>query len=138
VQAALAAAVDATELNTQAGLQTVVSEAINALAAIQAAAQDNTATATTPSAAQYDALGVTGVTAQNLAAINDALNDLDVTGAQADTAAKVQAIVDGYNAILGNADGVANNATHPSQANYAAVGVNGVDTTQEVPMPCKP
>jgi hypothetical protein len=128
----LAAAVDATELNTLASLQTVVTQAISALAAIEAAAQSNNATATTPSLAQYDALGVTGVTTQNLASVNDALNDADITGVQANTAAKVQAIVDGFNAILTNADGTANNASNPTQTNYAAIGVSGVDTAQEV------
>jgi hypothetical protein len=120
VQAALAAAVDATELNTQAGVQSVIDNATNALGVIQAAAQNNTADASTPGLALYAAVGVTGVDANNLASINDALNDADVTGSQADTAAKVQAIVDGFNAILTNADGTANNAANPTQCGRSA------------------
>jgi hypothetical protein len=132
VQAALATPVDAIQLNTLAGVQSVVNNAIYATGAIQEAAENNTATPTTPSVAQYLAAGVIGVDANNLAAINDALNDPDVTGAQADTTAKVQAIVDGFNAILANADGTANNASNPTLANYAAIGVNGVDSAVKV------
>jgi hypothetical protein len=130
VQAALATPVDATQLNTLAGVQSVVNNAIYATGAIQDAAQNNTATATTPSVAQYLAAGVTGVDANNLAAINDALNDPDVTGAQADTTAKVQAIVDGFNAILNNATIAA--TPNPTLSNYAAIGVNGVDSAVKV------
>ena len=40
---------------------------------------NNNATATNPTMAQYAALGVTGMNAQNLGAINSALNDADIT-----------------------------------------------------------
>ena len=140
VQAALAAANDATELNTLSGLQTIVTDGLNALSAISTAAQANNATDTSPSAAQYDALGITGIGGTNsdgtsqptLAMINSVLNDADIGSAQTATAAQVQAIVDAYQAIVQSADGVANNdSANPTQAQYATLGVNGVDTAQE-------
>lgn len=96
-----------------------------------------------PTVADYAAAGVTGVNDANLAAINSAINaqagsDNIVGNANdrdaADTAAEVQAIVDAYNAILAEANGsdVDANAQDPSAAQYATIGVNGVDTPAEV------
>ena len=83
------------------------------------------ATGTSPALNHFTAAAVTGVDANNIAAIQSALNDTDVQSGQADTAAKVQAVVDAYNAIKANADtaGTAN----ATQAQYAAIGVNGID-----------
>ncbi len=130
VQAAIAATDDSgiavhkvTEI--QALVNTV--STANALNAIRDAAENNTATPTTPGVAVYVAAGVTGVSNADLAAINSALDSPAVTGAQANTTPEVQAIVNAYNAILASADGVANNTSTPlTGAQYTLVGVTGL------------
>ena len=113
----------------------------DALAAIAAAAENNTAGTLTPQS--YAAAGITGVDAGNVAAINSALNSGvpgqapaagGISGAEADTAAKVQAIVDAYRAILTEANDTNANAgdttpdatpsVDPTAAQYAAMGAN--------------
>jgi hypothetical protein len=78
------------------------------------------------SESDFRAAGVTGVTAENLAAINSALATAKVTGADADTAGKVQALVNAYSKILGEANGATPDASvaDPSAADYAAIGAN--------------
>ena len=49
--------------------------------------------------------GVSGVSSANLAAINSALASAPVVGSSVDSTAKVQALVNAYNAILALADG---------------------------------
>lgn len=101
-----------------------------ALNAIRDAAQNNTATDTSPSVMTYAAAGAKGVSAANLASINSALDSAVVNGALADTAPEIQTIVDGYNAILNSADGVAGNTTTAlTGAQYGAIGVTGVSGT---------
>jgi hypothetical protein len=107
-------------------------EVADALAAIRDAAQNNSATTPTPlSLPTYTIAGVKGVTAGgtgvntgNIDAINSALDSLPVTGAQADTAARVQTIVDAYKAILAEANGAAADPTtaDPTTAQYASIG----------------
>jgi uncharacterized membrane-anchored protein len=133
-----ATADDGTGVNTLSGLQGVVTAAAtaatSALTKIKDAAQADSA-GTTPALADFAAAGVTGVTADNLAAVSSALNSAGVNGAAADTTAEVQAIVNGFNAILANAGDAANtaaNVTNPTQAQYEAIGVTGVDTAAEV------
>ena len=95
-------------------------------------AQANAATssATLPTIDDYTVLGVTGVTATNLASINDALATSSVTGTSVATSAQVQALVNAYNAILTAADNGDNthNTANPTQAQYALIGVTGIDT----------
>lgn len=127
---------DATDLNTLRAPQTIVTDGLTALSIIGAAAQANNADGTNiATAAQYDALGITGIggTGQpTLAMINSVLNDPDIGAAQTNTVAQLQAIVNAYAAILQSADGVANNdSVNPTQAQYATLGVSGVDTAQE-------
>jgi hypothetical protein len=76
------------------------------------------------------AVGVSGVTAGNLAAINSALNSAGVNGVVVETTAEIQTLVNSYAAILGSADVVNNlvNGSGPTQAQYAAIGVTGVDS----------
>eukprot|EP01030_Chromulinospumella_sphaerica_P013634 gene13634-13417_t len=90
-----------------------------ALKTLQAAAQANNASTSTTSLETYSAAGITGVTQDNLAAINNALNTAAVSGTHVDTAAKVQAIVDAYNAILGEANGATPDTT-PSSVDTVA------------------
>lgn len=134
VQAAIAATPDdGTGVDTQAELQAVVNggaaAAALALNAIRDAAQNNSATDSSPGIATYVTAGATGVTAVNLAAINSALNSTPVTGAKADTTDKVQSIVNDYTAILNSADGTAGNTATPlTAAQYTDIGVTGVST----------
>ena len=102
-----------------------------ALAKIRDAAQNNNATGSNPSIADYTTALVSGVNASNLASINDVLNSSAVNGNAADTTAEVQAIVDAYGRILAAADGVSGNGVLPSAADYAAIGVTGVDVGSE-------
>ena len=113
---------------TQIGTTTFVVNA--ALSTLQGAAQANNATATTPDATVYAKAGINGVDSTNLAAINSALSSASVDGTAANTVAKVQAIVDAYTAILSEANGAGADAstTDPTQAQYAAIGVTGVDS----------
>ncbi len=105
-------------------IQALVTNVTTAITAIHDAAQNNTATATTPSVATYVTAGVTGVTAGNLAAINSALDSVTVDGSKTNTAAQVQAIVNGYNAILASADGTPSNTTTPlTTTQYTDIGV---------------
>jgi hypothetical protein len=101
-----------------------------ALATIEAAAQGNTATATSPSVADYAAAGVT-VDPARLASMNDALNDADVKAINVNSTGSIQTLVNGYNAVLMSADGTAGNAgsSAPLMADYAAIGVNNVSST---------
>ena len=137
IQNALQLATDA-GVDTRAELQALVTDVINnviptALSAIQYAALNNVAasgdaTHSPISAATYAAAGVTGVDAANLAAINSALDSAPISDTQANTTLKVQAIVDGYKAILANADGWADSDPALSGDVFAAVGVTGLPT----------
>ncbi|WP_396189466.1 beta strand repeat-containing protein, partial [Flavobacterium sp.] len=137
LNAIAAKADDGSATDSLSELQAIVDAATGsftaALSAIRDAAQGNTATGSTPSLAQYNAIGVTGVNANNLSSISDALNSAAVDGAKADTAAEVQAIVDAYNAILAEANGTSGDASaqDPTAAQYAAIGVTGVDAGPE-------
>jgi hypothetical protein len=134
VQMAIGATTPDTAIDTvveiQALVNTVAGNVANALNIIRDAAQNNTATNTAPGLSIYAAAGVTGVVTGNLAAINSALDSFSVTGAQADTAQKVQVIVDSYNTILNSADGISGNTlVAPTGMQYAAIGVTGVSGT---------
>jgi hypothetical protein len=91
----------------------------------------------TPTLADLNQLAITGVggTGQpTLAMVNSVLTDTDIGRSQTDTAAKVQAIVNAYQRILSEANGATADATpnaDPTAQDYAAIGVNGVDTAQE-------
>ena len=133
VQAAIAATNDnGAEVNTLGKLQVLVDTvngtgATNALNQIRDAAQNNTAVSSGLAASVFTAAGVSGVTAANQGSIDSALDSAAVTGAQADTAAEVQAIVNAYNAILSSADGTPDNTISAlTGAQYNLVGVTGV------------
>jgi hypothetical protein len=123
-------------VDTHDELQALVTAAINgvtpALAKIQYAAENDKATAgdaTQPAltAADFKAASISGVDANNIGAINSALDSSAVKGAQADTQLEVQTIVNGYNAILASADGTHSPAAPVlSAAVYAAIGVTGL------------
>ena len=134
VKLAIGAVSDDAKVDTKGELQQIVNAAgtgaSTALTTIKNAAEANNAASTPLSAPTYLAAGVTGVDASNLAAINTALDSGPITGTLADTAAKVQIIVDAYKAILASADGGAATTTTPlTAAQYAAIGVTGVSGT---------
>jgi hypothetical protein len=90
---------------------------------ITAYANDGTATA--PVLTDYTAIGMTGMTAANLTAINSAVDAL--TGTNVDTKVKLQTVIDAYNKILAEANGAAADATpgsNPLASDYAAIGAN--------------
>lgn len=92
-------------------------------------------TGTTPTVSDYSATSVTGVTALNVNAINDALATSNVSDVQVNSIGKIQALVDAYLAVLSAADGVANNATTsdtlPTTTQYGLIGITGVDTASK-------
>jgi sugar lactone lactonase YvrE len=131
IQAAIAGTDDnGSGVDSLTKLQTLVdgvlSSISSALATISGAAENNTATATSPAASDYASAAVTGVDATNLAAINSALNTAAINSAAADTAAEVQAIVDAYAAVLAAADGGLLAGTAPTELQYSQIGVTGV------------
>jgi hypothetical protein len=123
---------DGSEVDTLGELQGIVDKLIEGMGVIKV--YDTDGKTTVPTLSHYKAAGVTGVSDgseggnNNLGAVNSAIALLseDVTN----TTAKVQAVVDAYKAVLAAADGTGNNATKPSQAQYATLGVKGVDTTE--------
>ena len=85
----------------------------------------NDGTLALPSLTDYTAVGVSGVTATNVAAINSAVDGL--SAAEVDSLAKLQVVVDAYNKILSEANGSAGDASpgsNPTVAQYAAIGAN--------------
>lgn len=85
----------------------------------------NDSTQTPPTLDQYRALGITGVTAANLEAVNSAIDAN--TGTSVDAKAKIQALVDAYNFILAEANGSASDLTpeaNPTAAQYSLLGAN--------------
>jgi hypothetical protein len=95
------------------------------LARITAYADDNGAVSVPPSVQDYAAAGVTGVTAENVSAINSALAANSVMGPQVDSSAELQVLVDAFNKILAEANGPAPDATadDPTLNDFSAVGV---------------
>jgi hypothetical protein len=139
VQAAIAATNDAgTGVDSLSELQTLVTTLNSAVSVISTYAQANTQSApatptgTAPTEQNYIDAGVTGFVSANLDAINDALASGNVTGLSVDTPAEIQTLVNAYNAIIASADSVDDNATAPTAAQYAAIGVTGVDSAVEV------
>ncbi|NRA20824.1 MAG: hypothetical protein HRU05_10135, partial [Oceanospirillaceae bacterium] len=103
-----------------------------ALTTISDAAQNDSATLTSPDLATYISAGISGISNGNLAAINSALNSASITGTDVDTVAEIQAIVDTYNKILAAADGIDDDDSSPTQSDYSDLGISGIDTANEV------
>ena len=100
-----------------------VTAAQTAQTRINAYAADGSAAA--PSVIDYGTVGVSGVTATNVAAINSAVDGL--SAAEVDSLAKLQIVVDAYNKILSEANGSTADASpgnNPTGAQYAAIGAN--------------
>ncbi len=143
VQQALASTLDdGTAVDNLAELQTLITNALTAsaqaISVIQNYALLNTAPAPTategtpPTLSDYTQAGVTGVTLDNLDAINDALATASITDTTVTTTAAIQQLVDAYLAIFNAADGADDLATvNPLQAQYGFIGIRGVDSIAE-------
>lgn len=116
----------------QAVTASAVAGALAALNTISSYAEDNGTVNPAPTLTDYSAAGVTGVTAGNLAAVNSILASAPVAGANADTTAEVQTIVDAYAAILNAADNTDDDDVALNQAQFNALGLAVIDTPSEV------
>ncbi|MDT7524485.1 Ig-like domain-containing protein [Rhodoferax sp. TBRC 17198] len=130
-QAIANSADDGSAIDSLTKLQSVVSATTTQVASVLTGLQSyNGANGqSAPTTQTYKDIGVTGVDAGNIASINDALKGLP--GANKDTAAEVQGIVDAYRKVLAAADAVAGNtdaANLPSLAEYGKIGVSEVTT----------
>jgi hypothetical protein len=108
---------------TKVDTYTELNALVTAVATIVSYAEDTSQAL--PTLVQYNAAGLSGVTASNLDAINSAVDANAVSGV--DTKAELQAIVDTYNLILAEANGAAADATpnvNPTAAQYALIGAN--------------
>ena len=136
---------NASAIDTLSELQTVVATAVtnaaNALTALKAFAELNVDSlpvgiggyvGNIPTLQQFIDTGVSGVTGNNRMAMVDALATLYVDGANVETIAKVQALVDAYASIIALADGFGNSidTTQPNAAQYTRLGVTGLDDNQ--------
>jgi hypothetical protein len=97
---------------------------ILALESISAAAQANNAAGTTPSLTTYADAGVRGVTANNLALVNNLLNASAISGASVDTVGELQAVIDAFDAVLTAADGNADSDAGANLTQYHALGLS--------------
>ena len=128
VQNAITATADSgLQVDTMAELQAVVTAAVNAAAASQTVLQNYAASNSNPAPtlADYSNIGVLGVTAGSLGAINSAVDALTSSGV--DTPYHVQTTIDGYNKILTEANGAAADATptsDPTANDFAAIGAS--------------
>lgn len=123
-------------------LSAVVSAGIAAAATASAIkviadyAQSNGATTPAPTASDYVIAGVAGIGGANqptVAAINSVLASMTVTAAETNTVAKIQSLVDLYQSVLAGADGNgANNNMSLAAAQYAALGLAGLDNVNEI------
>ena len=123
-------AVTGTEVDTTAEIQALVDAEVAQTAAeakIEAYADDNTNPA--PSVQDYADAGVTGVTAANLSDVNARVDA--VTGAEVDTTAEIQALVDAevaQTAAEAKIEAYADDNTNPAPtvSDYTDAGVTGV------------
>ncbi len=110
----------------QAGQSTF--ELVAALSTLRAAAQDNSATASSPALSVYQNAGVVGVNASNQALIHDAINLATVGAAQFGSLAQIEAMASAATAILSEANGGLPDTSplDPTAAQYALLGITGV------------
>ncbi|MDR9848137.1 hypothetical protein [Herbaspirillum huttiense] len=121
---------DGSQIKSLAAISALAQKAVDALAKISAYAQDNTGAALgVPTAADYTAMGVYGVTGSSVSAINAALATTVVDGVRASTQPLVQAIASTYLKILAAADGTRatpdpiGSAAVPTEAELESIGV---------------
>ncbi|WP_161911802.1 hypothetical protein, partial [Janthinobacterium sp. Ant5-2-1] len=78
----------------------------------------------------YNAAGITGVSADNVNFINDALNTNAAGNVPLRTAAEIQTIVNISNAIFFGADGIPNGGVSLTAAQYSAIGISGLSNVE--------
>lgn len=119
-------------------LVVVTTGASTALALIKAFAEANkdpanlVTTVAVPSVQDYKDAGVTGVTADNIDAINNALATAVIDAAKIPQLQDLQNLVTAYIRILALADSTDNvlNANNPNYLQYGLIGVQGVDSVK--------
>jgi hypothetical protein len=112
-------------------LQSVVATGIaNARAASQAVISNYNGTNTAPTLADFENIGVTGVTPANLSPVNSFIAVL--SAAETDSQSEVQALVDAFAKVSSSANGIADGATPLSAVEFAALGLSAVDSAGEV------
>ncbi|MET2988926.1 cell wall anchor protein [Herbaspirillum seropedicae] len=121
---------DGAQINSVPALNALAERAVKALAKITAYAQDNTgASLGTPTADDYTAMGVAGVSAASVGAINAALATTVVDASRAGTQPQVQGIASAYLKVLAAADGQraipdpVGSANLPTAGELASLGV---------------
>lgn len=113
------------DINSLDKLRKVAKQAMDAQIKIRTYAEDDSQNA--PTAADYRAMGVDGVTDTRLQSFNDALASKAIGAAQADSPQGVQSIVDAYTRVLNGADGVARNMDNnaqPTRLDYERIGLD--------------
>ena len=120
--------------NSTPEIQALVTGVATAVTTLSNFAQANAnglagASGTIPDATVFGNAGLTGVIGSNLNAIDDALASALVDGSKTNTAAKLQTLINDYNAILASADG-GTAATTPAltTAQFTDIGVSAAAT----------
>ena len=132
VLSAIAATADnGSGIDTLAKLQAVADTGIaNARAASLDVISNYSGTNTSPTLADFENIGVTGVTSANRAPVNSFIAVLTAT--ETDSQSEVQALVDAFAKVASSANGVADGATPLSAVEFAALGLSAVDSAGEV------
>jgi hypothetical protein len=132
VLAAIAATDDnGSGIDSLAKLQSAVNTGIaNARGASQAIISSYSGSNTTPALADFENIGVTGVSSANITAINTFIAVMPA--GDTDAQSEVQALVDAYAKVLASANGVADSGASLSAAEFAVLGLSTVDTAGEV------
>ena len=132
-QSAVAGVTNGSDLDSLDKLQTLVTGVVNPnLAIISNAAQNSSASTSSPSVSAYTNAGIDYVDDNNLAALNSLLNGTTVTGFALNTVAEVQFMVDAYVALSSNADGHRDGDVALTTGQWLALGVTGIDTAAEL------
>jgi hypothetical protein len=122
---------DTSGVNTLAKIQAMANQVISTQNAALAVISQYDGNNAEPQISTFTNLGITGVDATNVAAINAYLASISAT--RSDTIAEVQALVDAFLAVIAAADGNAN-ATPLGfgAAQFALIGVPGIDQAAEI------
>ena len=112
-----------TSYSTTTYFTTTVDPIVAALAKIADYAGDSSMPE--PEVADFTTAGVAGVDSDNIAAVLSALGTSGIASSSADSASKLQSIVDAYNKILAEANGATADVTpgnNPATSDYQSIG----------------
>jgi sugar lactone lactonase YvrE/formylglycine-generating enzyme required for sulfatase activity len=112
-----------TSYSTTTYFTTTVDPIVAALAKIADYAGDSSMPE--PEVADFTTAGVAGVDSDNIAAVLSALGTSGIASSSADSASKLQSIVNAYNKILAEANGVTGDVTpgdNPAASDYQSIG----------------